>query len=208
MFCYAAMLDGIRERLSKLSTTTLARPVKAFLEEDQKAMKIIQIKEDQELEAVEAATCSPTKSLETPMPKVSANSRFKKKKTVAPVEETELAVAEAGWQAKAGREDNYDLQLQLNALESRIAGMMQSRPGVIDMTKATSDQVRAVVEKAKAYAAKQKADAEAALEVKRRAEQTAVADNTKNVKAQEQANAKSAAQKKASAYLKKMGGKK
>jgi len=137
-FCYKAVLDGIRmmlkeESVAKQATLprgqTLVYTNKDFVDKDADEAKERDVNEKKELEMVthEAEQVTTT--------------------------EEDIRIAQDEWNQTA--DPDYDVERSLDTIESRFQSLTDS--GKLDMTKASSDQIRLLVEAGKRLDAMKKA---------------------------------------------------
>lgn len=129
VFCYEALLQGIRDLLKKTDAMkTLPRKEKDFLEKDAAKVLVEQQKEDTEMAAL-------------------TKSDGGESTAVAPASAEEIADATNDWDL--AKDPQYDVAKALTTLESRITSLTQVG-AEIDLTPASSDQIRALVQAGKA----------------------------------------------------------
>lgn len=113
----------------------------------------------------------------------------------------ELKMAEHAWSSTV--DTNYDIKKEMTSLESRFVSLLQSGKDV-DLSKATSDQIRNLVRASKELSRQKKEAAERRLaEEKKAFEEAAAAEKAASAK-QVKAKKASAAEKQALKFMKKM----
>eukprot|EP00039_Didymoeca_costata_P014341 m.230406 g.230406 ORF g.230406 m.230406 type:complete len:467 (-) comp15999_c0_seq8:4321-5721(-) len=123
IFCFQALLDGIRETLQTLEGSELTSETRQFLLEDQKEALHKQQLEDKEIAALK-----------------------KGKVDSAVATDMEIKKAETDWNKKD--DPNYDTVKEMTTIESRCNALIQSG-SEIDMSPAHPDQIRQLVLAAK-----------------------------------------------------------
>lgn len=177
-FCYSAVLDGIRSQLSTYTSTTLSRPTKEYIEKDKAAAESKYEEEDNEIQQI----------IKKRALRVKATS-FE-----------DIERANKSWD----KAEVYNIEYDLSDLESRFVSLAMVG-AEIDLTPAMPEQVRKIVMDGKALDERKRKEKQERLILNSQKVHAATVAAKEKEKQEQKQEVKSAAAKKASKFMKKMG---
>jgi hypothetical protein len=199
MFCFQALLSGIRDELRRLTTgkvqtaKTLSRPQKLFVEKD---LALADAKDA----AVEAAISK----LQTQAPKSGGGAAVKRTFRVVPPP-MPMAIPkpeDTSWETD---EPEYDTGKMLSSIESRVHSILQMG-GEVDLTPASADQIRHIVAEAKILSQTKREAAMGKIHAQRAREHRIAEAQAQNEMIASKIEKKKASEGKANKFLAKMKG--